>query len=71
MATYIATHPEKLDTQKQLQWQKVASLSPQQMWAVCNLAYLGVAVSKKPGMGMLLAPPVQRRAVKCYVGGKV
>jgi hypothetical protein len=47
---YLATHPEKLDSTKKLQWQKLARLENQDMATVCNLAYLNVAVMKQPGM---------------------
>ncbi|WIA41900.1 hypothetical protein OEZ86_009221 [Tetradesmus obliquus] len=46
---YIATHPEKLDPVKRQQWQKLARLDDQDMAAVCNLAFLNVAVMKQPG----------------------
>jgi hypothetical protein len=47
--SYIATHPEKLDPVKRAQWQKLARLDDQDMAAVCNLAFLNVAVMKQPG----------------------
>jgi len=47
---YLATHPEKLDSTKKLQWQKLARLESQDMATVCNLAFLDVAVMKQPGM---------------------
>lgn len=45
---YLATHPEKLDSSKRAQWQKLARLDAKDMAAVCNLAYLNVAVMKQP-----------------------
>ena len=40
---YFATHPGKLDTvQKQLQWQKLARLSAEDMNAINNMQYIGV-----------------------------
>lgn len=45
--TYLATHPEKMDAAKRAQWQKVARMDPRDMAAVCNLAYLNVAVMKQ------------------------
>jgi syntaxin-binding protein 1 len=44
---YVATHPEKLDATKRLQWMKLARLSGDEMNAVTNLEFLGVQVSKK------------------------
>eukprot|EP00775_Hariotina_reticulata_P004848 gene4848-5095_t len=46
---YLATHPEKLDSTKKMQWQKLARLDNQDMATVCNLAFLNVAVMKPPG----------------------
>ena len=46
---YLATHPEKMDDTKREQWAKLAGLSPQDMEAVNNLAYLGVQVMKQTG----------------------
>jgi len=45
---YCATHPEKLDTVKLTQWQKLAGLRKEDMTAVCSLALLGVSVFKQP-----------------------
>lgn len=59
---YLATHPEKLDPTKKQQWQKVARLDAQDMSAVCNLAFLNVAVMKQPGVQV-------RVVVFCYSGG--
>lgn len=40
---YFSTHPGKLDTvQKQLQWQKLARLTSEDMTAINNLQYIGV-----------------------------
>jgi hypothetical protein len=49
LMAYIATHPEKLDPVKRAQWQKLARLDDQDMAAVCNVAFLNVAVMKQPG----------------------
>ena len=46
---YLATHPETMDDTKREQWAKLAGLSPQEMEAVNNLAYLGVQVMKQTG----------------------
>ena len=53
---YLATHPEKMDDAKRQQWIKLGGLSPQDMEAVDNLAYLGVQVMKQTGdwCGLLL-----------------
>ncbi|CAM6128065.1 unnamed protein product [Calypogeia fissa] len=51
---YAATHPEKLDAAKRLQWMKLARLSGDDMNAINNLEYLGVAVSKKQSIGFSL-----------------
>eukprot|EP00245_Coleochaete_scutata_P005277 TRINITY_DN18717_c0_g1_i1.p1 TRINITY_DN18717_c0_g1~~TRINITY_DN18717_c0_g1_i1.p1 ORF type:complete len:662 (+),score=131.15 TRINITY_DN18717_c0_g1_i1:190-2175(+) len=47
LAIYAATHPEKLDATKRMQWQKLARLSGEDMNAINNLEFLGVAVSKR------------------------
>ncbi|KAG0576062.1 hypothetical protein KC19_5G052300 [Ceratodon purpureus] len=44
---YAATHPEKLDAAKRLQWMKLAKLSGEDMNGINNLEYLGVSVSKR------------------------
>jgi len=44
---YAATHPEKLDATKRMQWMKLMRLTGADMQCVTNLEYLGVAVSKK------------------------
>ncbi|KAL3694828.1 hypothetical protein R1sor_008479 [Riccia sorocarpa] len=44
---YAATHPEKLDATKRLQWMKLARLTGDDMNAISNLEYLGVSVTKK------------------------
>jgi syntaxin-binding protein 1 len=49
---YVATHPEKLDATKRMQWMKLARLSGDEMNAVTNLEFLGVQVSKKPQSGV-------------------
>ena len=43
--TYVATHPEKLDNNRRMQWMKLAKLSAEDMNMINNLEYLGVAVS--------------------------
>ena len=50
---YFSTHPGKLDTvQKQLQWQKLARLSAEDMNAINNMQYIGVQLrSEKQGAG--------------------
>ncbi|CAD7700025.1 unnamed protein product [Ostreobium quekettii] len=44
---YLATHPDKLDSERRVQWQKLAGLHTEDMSTVLNLEYLGVPVSKK------------------------
>jgi hypothetical protein len=63
LMSYIATHPEKLDPVKRAQWQKLARLDDQDMAAVCNLAFLNVAVMKQPGAQVR----VWSRLVVCVV----
>lgn len=46
---YLATHPDKLDSDRRIQWQKVANLNAEEMATIVNLEYLGVSVSKKDG----------------------
>lgn len=45
--SFVATHPEKLDSTKSKQWQKIANLKDKHMHAISNLEYLGVAVYKR------------------------
>ena len=61
---YAATHPEKMDQQKQVQWQKLAKLQPADMATIINLEHLGVPVRKR-GTGLraqLRAQAQARRA---------
>ncbi|KAL2632868.1 hypothetical protein R1flu_004347 [Riccia fluitans] len=51
---YAATHPEKLDATKRLQWMKLARLTGDDMNAINNLEYLGVSVTKKTSGGFSL-----------------
>lgn len=44
---YAATHLEKLDVQKQMQWQKLAKLQQSDMDTIINLEALGVPVRKR------------------------
>jgi len=44
---YVATHPEKLDSSKFKQWQKLANLKAEHMHTLSNMEYLGVSVSKR------------------------
>ena len=44
---YLATHPEKLDSDRRIQWQNAAKLQAEEMATILNLEYLGVVVSKK------------------------
>lgn len=50
---YLATHPDKLDTERRLQWQKLARLDASQMDTMLNLEYLGISVTKKDGPSLL------------------
>eukprot|EP00246_Nothoceros_aenigmaticus_P006246 TRINITY_DN1903_c0_g1_i3.p1 TRINITY_DN1903_c0_g1~~TRINITY_DN1903_c0_g1_i3.p1 ORF type:complete len:668 (+),score=135.04 TRINITY_DN1903_c0_g1_i3:36-2006(+) len=54
MMIYAATHPEKLDATKRMQWMKLARLSGDDMNALNNLEYIGVSVSKKSSSGFSL-----------------
>eukprot|EP00879_Flechtneria_rotunda_P003010 GHRR01003228.1.p1 GENE.GHRR01003228.1~~GHRR01003228.1.p1 ORF type:complete len:663 (+),score=201.56 GHRR01003228.1:278-2266(+) len=47
LMAYLATHPEKLDAAKRQEWQQKARLDGQDMAAMCNLAFLNVAVMNK------------------------
>ncbi|XP_024398648.1 SNARE-interacting protein KEULE isoform X5 [Physcomitrium patens] len=51
---YAATHPDKLDTAKRLQWTKLAKLSGEDMNTITNLECLGVSLSKKQPEGFSL-----------------
>ena len=53
--TYVATNPEKLDSVKFKQWQKLANLKPSHMHAINNLEYMGVAVYKRESMSVGLS----------------
>eukprot|EP00891_Asterochloris_glomerata_P007891 jgi/Astpho2/7891/gw1.00118.18.1_t len=44
---YCATHPEKMDATKQMQWQKLAKLTDMDMNTITNLEFLGVPVRKR------------------------
>ena len=50
---YMATHPEKLDTDRRLQWQKLAQLNAGEMDTMLNLEYLGISVTKKDSPSLL------------------
>lgn len=50
---YLATHPEKLDSERRLQWQKIAQLKAEEMNTVLNLECLGVSILKKNGQSIL------------------
>ncbi|MCO5547266.1 hypothetical protein L7F22_000713 [Adiantum nelumboides] len=51
---YAASHPEKLDAAKRLQWMKLARLTEEDMNPVVNMEYMGVSVSKKQSGGFSL-----------------
>ncbi|MCO5559681.1 hypothetical protein L7F22_013282 [Adiantum nelumboides] len=51
---YAASHPEKLDAAKRLQWMKLARLTEEDMNPVVNMEYMGVSVSKKQPGGFSL-----------------
>ncbi|KAH6558406.1 hypothetical protein KP509_1Z065700 [Ceratopteris richardii] len=51
---YAASHPEKMDAAKRLQWMKLARLSEEDMNPVVNMEYMGVSVSKKQSSGFSL-----------------
>jgi len=61
---YVATHPEKLDNNKRLQWMKLAKLTAEEMNAVDNLEYLGVAVSKREGKGLTFGKKGRKKATR-------
>ncbi|KAH7352483.1 hypothetical protein KP509_19G048300 [Ceratopteris richardii] len=48
---YAASHPEKMDAAKRLQWMKLARLTEEDMNPVVNMDYMGVSVSKKESSG--------------------
>lgn len=50
---YLATHPDKLDSERRLQWQKLAQLNASEMDTMLNLEYLGISVTKKDGPSLL------------------
>eukprot|EP00210_Caulerpa_lentillifera_P003581 g3416.t1 len=50
---YLATHPDKLDSERRLQWQKLAQLNTSEMETMLNLEYLGISVTKKDGTSLL------------------
>lgn len=61
---YAATHPEKLDAQKQVQWQKLAKLQPADMNTIINLEHLGVPVRKRGKASGLSFGRKRKRAVR-------
>lgn len=62
---YAATHPEKLDAQKQSQWQKLARLREGDMATIINLEFLGVPVRKRgKGPTGLVFGRKRKRAVR-------
>ena len=50
---YAATHPEKLDSAKLAQWQKLAKLADADIATLTNLECLGVPVLKRSKPGRL------------------
>ena len=44
---YAATHQEKFDAARQIQWQRIARLTSSEMATILNLEYLGVPVCKR------------------------
>lgn len=44
---FVATHPEKMDDSKAMQWARLADLSDADMAAITSLESLGVPVRKK------------------------
>ena len=61
---YAATHPEKMDQQKQVQWQKLAKLQPADMATIINLEHLGVPVRKRGKASGLSFGRKRKRAVR-------
>ena len=61
---YAATHPEKMDAQKQVQWQKLAKLQPADMSTIINLEALGVPVRKRGKASGLSFGRKRKRAVR-------
>ena len=61
---YAATHPEKMDAQKQVQWQKLAKLQPADMNTIINLEALGVPVRKRGKASGLSFGRKRKRAVR-------
>ena len=64
---YAATHPEKMDQQKQVQWQKLAKLQPADMATIINLEHLGVprAQARQGLRAQLRAQAQARRGARC------
>ncbi|KAK9819584.1 hypothetical protein WJX72_000024 [[Myrmecia] bisecta] len=61
---YVATHPEKMDSTKQLQWQKLAKLQAEDMNTIINLEFLGVPVRKRGKTTGLSFGRKRKRAVR-------
>lgn len=61
---YAATHPEKMDAQKQVQWQKLAKLQAADMNTIINLEHLGVPVRKRGKASGLSFGRKRKRAVR-------
>ena len=65
LMTYVATHPEKLDNNRRMQWMKLAKLSAEDMNMINNLEYLGVAVSKRGAKSALsFATKRKKRSIR-------
>jgi hypothetical protein len=64
LMSYVATHPEKLDSTKQVQWQKLAKLTNEDMATVINLECLGVPVRKRGKSSGLNFGRKRKRAVR-------
>ncbi len=61
---YSATHLEKMDAQRQMQWQKLAKLQQSDMNTIINLEALGVPVRKRGKASGLSFGRRRKRAVR-------
>ena len=68
---YSATHLEKMDAQRQMQWQKLAKLQQSDMNTIINLEALGVPVRKRGKASGLSFGRRRKRAVRKVSASKL
>ncbi|GMH46102.1 hypothetical protein BSKO_14066 [Bryopsis sp. KO-2023] len=61
---YLATHPDKVDTDRRRQWQNTAQLRPEEMNTILHLEQLGVSITKKDGSSLLSFGKKKKKATR-------